>query len=431
MTGNGMKILKSLFLAVLWASLYFFFSLPLSAGIESKGEVTLETRAFTNDGKSETRDHNIALFARLESRLKKGPFRAAFRAFGRVDKDDPGRSVLGLEEAWLGYRKRGWDIRAGVQMLNWTATEAFHPADMMNSRNLDSDIENQEKLGELMFSVKRRIGRGDLTAYIMPRYAAPIFPSSSSRVSFLPTGMDTGEALWLEPDGGISGDSYGFQWGARFTQTVGPADFSVHVLEHQDRYQPVVLADGAAGRLYPVYLPVRDIGGTYLQVLGAWIVKVEFNHRHFKNPGAPVDTGFAGGVLPSQPDHAQLALGLEYGWTYGNGGDGTVILEGQGFFGVNREERAALHPFQRDLLVGYRHSWNDVLSKELLITAIFDVERKNEFLLSASYKQRLNDTWGVTLGLRIVNAPPKKDVPVGLEGLHKSNQIYMTLSRYF
>ncbi len=412
------------------ALLILVTALPGSS-FKSKGEIALENRAFQKDEAPVTKDGNIDLFARLESRFKTGPFRAAVRIFGRADNGDSERSLIAVEEAWVGYRKSGWDLRLGAQMLNWSATEAFHPADMINSRNLDSDIESPEKLGEIMLSVRRKIGRGSLTAFVMPRYENPEFPSSKSRLSFLPAGMEVGEALWLEGDGNISDGSYGLQWGARFSQTISTADVSLHYIRHQDRHQPVMIADTNTGKLRPLYLPVTDIGGTYLQVLSGWIVKLEYNYRNFDNPVDPVTFDFAGSIPVLQPDHSQLALGLEYGWSYSNGGEGTMIFEGQGFFGVNKNERAALHPFQRDMLVGYRHAWNDIMSREFLVTTIFDLERKREFLLNASYKQRLNDTWSVRLGVRVVDAPVKNDRPVGLEALHKSNQVYMTLTKYF
>ncbi|MCP4215997.1 MAG: hypothetical protein GY765_15190 [bacterium] len=407
-------------------------SLPLLGGsLKSKGEIALENRLFQKDDADLTKDGNMAVFARLQGNYKTGPFRVGMRVFGRVDKADSGRSLFGVEEAWVGFRKSGWDIRAGARMLNWSATEAFHPADMINSRNLDSDIENWEKLGELMLSVKRRVASGSVTLFVMPRYEAPEFASEKSRLSFLPAGLEVGKALWLESDGEISSDVYGLQWGARVTQSIGPSDISLHYIQHQDRNQPVMLPGENGAQVVPVYLPVRDIGATYLQVLGGWIFKLELNYRDFDNPSNPVYTTFAGPVTINREDHGQVALGVEYGWAYKGGSEATVIVEGQGLFGVNKDERAILHPFQRDMLVGYRHAWNDVMSRELLVTTIFDVEGNNEFMLNASYKQRLNDTWGLRLGFRLVNAPIKDRMPIGLEALHKTNQVYFTLTKYF
>lgn len=98
-----------------------------ASGWKSKGEVTLESRQFTDDDLEHTQDYNLGLFVRIETRYRKGPFRLQVRAFGRVDHEDSTRDLTALEEAWAGYRKGPWDLRLGFQMWNWTATEAFHP----------------------------------------------------------------------------------------------------------------------------------------------------------------------------------------------------------------------------------------------------------------------------------------------------------------
>jgi len=394
-----------------------------ASGWKSKGEVTLESRQFTDDDLEHTQDYNLGLFVRIETRYRKGPFRLQVRAFGRVDHEDSTRDLTALEEAWAGYRKGPWDLRLGFQMWNWTATEAFHPADVMNSRNLDSNIENPEKLGELMFSARRAIGDGGLSLYYLPRYEAPNLPGPSSRLSFVPAGLTVGKPIWLEDDA-ISSDHYGAQWGARFTQTFGDADLSVHYLDHMDRQYPLFSLEPDSLEIRPVYSKVQDLGLTYLHILGSLIFKLEYAHKEFEDQI---------GLLQAfnQIDHQQGAFGLEYGWSNPSGSETTMLLEGQGVFGTTKEERAQITPFQRDLLAGLRHTWNDTMSRELLFTCIYDLERDHEILLNFSYKQRLSDTWSIEGGLRWIDAPPKDVRPTGLENLDESNQVFLELSRFF
>ncbi len=395
-----------------------------------QGEVAVESRVFADDGDDATQDGNLALFARLETSWRKGPWRLAFRGFGRADHADGERSLTAIEEAWVGYRRGVWELRFGGQMLDWTATEAFHPADTINSRNLDSDLERPEKLGELMLSVRRRLGSGSVTAYWLPRYEEPVFPSRSSRLSFVPPEVEIGGALWIEDDGRVAPDSYGSQWGLRLTRNLGPADLGLHVLRHQDRRQPVFRSD-AEGRIRPLYLPVFEVGGTWLHVLGAWVLKVEYNHKDFDNPEFPVALGDGTTVAVSRADHSQLAVGLEWGWTYASGADATILWEGQSVLGVDAAHRAELGVFQRDVLIGYRHSWNDVRGRVLLATVIVDLERRHELLFNLRYEQRLSDTWTVETGLRRIDAPVKGPSPRGLEFLDGSDQLFLNLRRYF
>ena len=395
----------------------------------SKGEIKAELRQFTDDDNEITKDTNLGMFARLEARYRNGPWRAILRGFGRVDHEDDSRDLSAFEEAWIGYRKSGWDIRLGYQMLNWTATEAFHPADIVNSRNLDSNIENPEKLGELMLSIRRSVGQGGITLYALPRYEEPNLPGPTVRLSFVPPGFAVGDPIWLEGDGEVSDDSYGEQWGARFTQTIGDADLSIHYLDHIDRQIPGFAADPTSGIVRPIYFRTQDLGLTYLHVIGAWIAKLEYAYKDFEDQSLPVP-----GILPfpiNQTDHQQAAFGLEYGWNGASGSETTFILEGQTVLDTTEEERALLNPFQRDALVGIRHAWNDRLGKELLVTVIGDLERDDEILFNLLYSQRLSDTWSIETGLRWIDAPPKDAFPVGLENLHEANQVFFNLSRFF
>ncbi|MDJ0840721.1 MAG: hypothetical protein QNK37_29690 [Acidobacteriota bacterium] len=399
-------------------------ALPASAGEwKSKGEITVETRLFTDDDIDATVDQALGLFSRLEARYKKGPWRINLRGFARTDHEDDTRDLAALEEAYLGYRKSGWELRLGFQMLNWTATEAFHPADIINSRNLDSNIENPEKLGELMLSVRRRLGQGGLTLYYLPRYEEPNLPGPSSRLSFAPTGFTITDPIWLEDDGEQADDSYGNQWGLRFNQTIGDADISVFYLDHLDRQQPRFLADEVNATITPVYLRVENLGITWLHILGDWVLKLEAAHKDFQDQTGPFPI--------DQIDHTQAAFGIDYGWTTRSGGDATLLLEGQAILNTTEAERAGLSPFQRDLLFGMRYAFNDVMSRELLITLITDTERDQEILFNLDYQQRLTDTWQVRAGVRWIDAPPKDVQPVGLEFLDEANQVFVNLSRFF
>lgn len=396
--------------------------LPIFGGgkITSKGEVAGEGRIFTDDDQDATTDSGYGAFTRLDVSYRNGPWRSRLRGFGRVDREDPTRDIAAFEEAWIGWRKGRWEAKFGYQMLNWTATEAFHPSDLINSRNLDSNLESPEKLGEAMLSVRRGVGQGALTAYVMPRYEAPNFPDGTSRLSFLPPGQQLLSEAWLESKDSFSSDSYGFQWGLRFTQTTGNADWSLHYLDHLDRQQPVfrVLDQG----IQPVYLRTKDIGGTYLHIVGALIVKLEANYRDFIQVQQPE---------LQQQDHGQIAAGLEYGWVYGNGGEGTFLFEAMSVVDVDKATRAGLTPFQRDGLIGYRHAWNDALSRELTITVIADFERSHEYLGNLLYKQRLTDVWSIEASLRFIDAPVDDIQPIGLQGLDESNQIQLKISRFF
>lgn len=404
-----------------------------SAGIKSQGEVSMESRVFSNDHDSSSQDGGLGLFTRIEASYRQDGWRLRLRGFSRLDHEDEGRDLSALEEAWLGFKKKGWEVGLGFQMLNWTATEAFHPADLINSRNLDSNIENADKLGELMFSLRRRLGQGGLSFYFMPRLQEPVLPSSRSRLGFLPAGTSYTAPIWLVDAGDAANDHWADQWGLRFTQTLGDADLSFFYVDHLDRSQPlIVLNQSELGLLVtPAYFRVRNSGLTYLHVLGGLIFKLEAAHKDFiDHDGSVLTSNLVPGPL-KHSDHTQLAFGLEFGLSHRRGSETTLLLEGQSFEGVSAGERASLSIFQRDILLGFRHAFNDTMSREFLFTSIWDVERNHELLVNFSYKQRISDTWSLQTGARWIDAPAKDSLPQGLEFLDESNQLFLNISRYF
>src|SRR5690606_26393296 len=133
------------------------------------------------------------------------------------------------------------------------------------------------------------------------------------------------------------------------------------------------------------------------------------------------------------PEHGQGALGLEYTIQHGQSSvESTLIMEGQAVLGIgSRDEAAALSFFQGDMLLGWRLAFNDILNRSLLLSAIFDVQGRDEKIFQISYDQRLNDTWGLKLSGRAILAPPSAALPFGLEAQDQDHNASLTLTRYF
>lgn len=375
----------------------------------SRGGVSLESRVFNPDDEEETEDYGVALTTQLEVKYTHDPLVVQLRGTARLDALDNTRNIVNLEEAYVGYSAGPLGIRAGAQLLNWTATEVFHPADIINSRNFDSDPEDQEKLGEPMVELRLRIFNGYLSAYYLPMRIAPHLVGSESRLSIAPVGSPpVGDAVWVNRNGKRSDALFYPQGAVSLSQTIGPADFALQVIDHNDRSQPTIIFDIDNMEVRPVYHSVTHVGLTYTQVIGSLLVKLEAAHRVFRDP-APVDNPID--TLPPQVDHDQIAGGIEYGWTTTAGHDATVIVEGQ-FVPKARAVRQQLSLFQADGLIGYRHAFNDAKARELLLVFITDFDRPYEYITAASYSQRISDTWsiaGTLRSLRILELPADQE----------------------
>jgi hypothetical protein len=408
----------------------------------SRGEVALESRAFWEGERSAdvdaiTPDQGLGLLGRLEVRHRHGRFEEKVRAFGRLDHYDEGRSTFIVEEAWGQAQGERWRLRLGADVINWTATEPFHPADVINARNWDSDLENFEKVGEPMAAVQVRLFEGTtLSAFYMPRYTATRPTSRRSRLHFGLPGLPLPPRALVDRNGAFTDSDWGHQGAVSVRQVFGGADLNLHAIEHMDRSQPW------PSTLMPalVYQTVRQVGGTYQHVLGPFIVKLEGAYRAFVDLAAPEDSSYG---VPPERDHGAVAAGLEYGLAHERGSESTFILEGQALIGPRDPAvRRALTPFQRDVLAAYRYALNDEAGRELMAgvlldldeaRGLFDADRGAEYVVTLSYQQRLGETWTVKAGLRLfqAQAPPEMEVPRGLQALRHADHVRLTLTRHF
>ena len=100
---------------------------PAAAKTRSQGEVRVAARAFSNDGDSRTLDQGLSTDFKLDIKAKQnGGFRQQLRLSGRAAVWDRDRSVLIVNDAWLGWRNRWLQLSIGAETINWSTAEAFH-----------------------------------------------------------------------------------------------------------------------------------------------------------------------------------------------------------------------------------------------------------------------------------------------------------------
>ena len=406
---------------------------PARADVDSRGELGIETRAFVPDGDARTDAGNVAAISRLivdADADVKGLDDASFRArvFSRLDPNDSGRSLITPEELYVNLEFGPVRVRAGWQMLNWTATEAFHPADIMNSRILDSSFENPEKLGELILTQRLDIPNGNVEVSVMPLFVAPRLPTRRSPLNLAGPGVPLGEALVLEDDGALVNSRLHGQWALQVQQVWGDADVSLHLVHQVDRQQPLFVFNPASGMVHPIYQGVTQLGGTYAHVIDHLILKLEGAYRRFDRVSAQ---GALGAV--AQRDHVLISLGTEYVLGLGDGSETSLLAEGQALIPTVPDYPEALEPlFQHDIMIGARHAFNDEQSTALLATLVVDAANPEQLLGSASISRRLGESWELLGGFRVFNYPAKDPRNVqGFEHLDGQNHVYVNLSRHF
>lgn len=421
--------MQSMRLSLLTVLLGLLAAPPVWAGWSSKGELALEGRVFLDDDNAATIDQGIGMMGRVQVDHRYKSFKERLRVYGRLDQQDPARTILVVEEAWAQWKFKPFKLKVGFDLLNWTATEAFHPADIFNSRNLDSDLQNYEKVGEPMVSLAVKTPVGRFTLYHMPTFVQPILPSPASRLSFSP-GQELGVSR-LDVSGKLTDRWFAPQFGLRWRYAFDNADISMHAIHHQDRSQPsVIILDNAPSALFQT---VTQIGGTYQHVVEAFVLKLEAAWRIFHKPSDEEQ-----GILfldgsNGRPDHGRVAFGLEYGLSHEAGSESTLLLEAQSLVGTSRETASMLDTFQADVLVGYRFAFNDASSTSFIISGIADVEHLDEFIGSFSCERRFGETWIAKVSVRVLHTgdPVSQLEAKPLQRLRESDYVGLQLTRHF
>lgn len=454
------QILSNVHFARFATLLFTFVSLGESfaqtSPYTSRGEIGIEYRVFQDDDNSKTQDWGLGAFSRLEAAYRKGNAQHVFRGMARVDSKDSGRNFVTIEDGYFSTRlfKSGQvSLLGGYKVFNWTATEAFHPADQVNSRNYDGELENLEKKGELTVEIEFPIFEGILALYFFPRFEAPQLPSSKSRLGG--AGVNIGRPVVVDGDDAQTNDYWVPQFGFRTVQYLSWADISLFALKHVNRNYPLVGTQDYgtitlpffgikqlipfSTDITPYYLPSWQFGGTAQILLDPFILKIEAAHYKFDDHKPIFDLArFAldqnisdEEKLRSREDHTEVALGLEYGFDHNSGAESLMILEATSIFGLSKEERQRTGIFQRDLFFGYRYAFNDINGKELLLSFITDLERDDERLYNLTYSQRLGNTWRIRSAFRVYDADQKEKIPQGLELLDKASGLSVVMTRYF
>lgn len=422
-------------------------TLSLSASAEwdisYKGELRLETRAFESDQNEDTYDQNYSFFARREVSIineDTGWLIKAGAHVRRAFRDDE-RSLVAIEDAYVEKDFGELQLFGGFRIINWSTAEAFHPSDIVNARNFDTQFENAEKFGELMFGFSKQWDDYGLQAFYMPHLQKPFFTSGQSRVSFVPPGVTVEDSEFVDEDGRKAKD-FESQWAIKATMNKWSGDWSLYWVHHYDRMQPA-FSFGSTGsgalNATPIFAKLDQYGLNVQQQLGDFIVKFEGARREYQNEQiSSSEFPFATPLPLATPltfiSHTVIAGGLEYTHGWDSGSETTFLSEAQFIDGATRAERRVVNLFQRDLLLGFRHSFNDAASREIMFIAIADLEISKQLLISLNYSQRIKDVWKIKIGGRYIDAPDETgplELARDLRIFDGDNQVYIEFSRFF
>lgn len=192
------------------------------------------------DGRSEA-SAAAELHWYAQSRERDGSVRTLdVRLFGRqAGGEEEARTHADVRELQYAHAQGAWEWRFGLGRVFWGVTESAHLVDIVNQDDGLEDIDGEDKLGQPLFGLSRRLGSGRAAVYLLPRFRERAFGPLIRSLSPLP--VATEEARFESAQGRQHVD-----WALRLTQRWGGLDVGLSAF-HGTAREPRLLPCAGQG----------------------------------------------------------------------------------------------------------------------------------------------------------------------------------------
>jgi len=351
-----------------------------TAWAEWSGYAALEYRHFPNAPLyAQQHDDNSSLVLQPEyhQQWDGGRQLFSFIPFIREDENDDVRSHSDIRElAWVNAGDI-WELRVGIRKVFWGVTESQHLVDIINQSDLAENTDGEDKLGQPMLNLALIGDYGTMDLFVLPYFRERTFPGEKGRLRtqlYVDTKQD---AIYQSGD-----KEKHIDYAARWTKSIDVWDIGLSYFygtSRDPRFTPGVNSTG-----HTVLIPNYDLihqGGLDVQAtIGSWLWKLEAIRR-----SSDIET------------YNASTAGLEY-TLYGIADSVTdlgLVLE---YMHDSRNKQLA-SPFDNDVLLGLRFTFNDTQSTDALIGMIKDQDNDTT-LYSVEASRRLGDAWKLSLEAR-------------------------------
>ncbi len=377
-------------------------------GGEWSGYVTAETRVFERSPLFSEQKSGASAAMIFEPEFytgwKDGDRAIEFTPYFRVDTHDDERNIIDIRELSYLMVNGDWEIRFGVSKVFWGVAESQHLVDTINQTDLVASPDGEDKLGQPMIQVVRVTPFGDFSAFVLPGFRERTFPGSEGRLRSSP---------WVDTDSAIyeSAAEEGHVDGAlRWFNIIGDFDIGLHYFRGTSRDPLMTLGMDEEGDivLRPYYEQMDQVGLDLQYTKDSWLWKLEALARE-----------------TTSDDYSAMVGGFEY-TLYGIGGsaiDAGLLAEGHfDSRGVN-----APTPFNKDLFVGTRLSWNDDVDTNVVAGAFVDLDNDSVFA-RIEFERRIGRNYKIEVELQKLTNVATRDA---FYSLRRDSYFQLSLSRYW
>ncbi|MEL6451676.1 MAG: hypothetical protein AAFQ19_10470 [Pseudomonadota bacterium] len=369
-------------------------------------EIAVELTGFPDDPAFDNQFQGFAgaLIATgaLSWRNDRRDLQMVFEPYLRYNSRDDERSYADLRRGFLRYFGNGWDVTVGADRVFWGVVESVNVVDVINQRDGLENADLDEKLGQPMLRFATQTDIGSFDIFYMPYFRERAFPGVESRLR-LPFPVDDSAATYERGGAETAGD-----FALRYANRFGGFDVGLSYFYGTAR-QPRLDFNATRGVFEPLYQRQEQFGLDVQFTSDAWLLKLE---------AAQVDIG---------GDSFLAAVGgFEYTFfdVAGSGRDVGIIAEY--LYDGRDQTQSPATPFDDDIFLGTRITWNDVEDTELLAGAIIDVDTGGT-QFSAEFQRRIGDNNLLEIELRGVDVSGD---PI-LDAFKSDTSVLVRWTRYF
>lgn len=376
-----------------------------SEGVDFSIDVGLETRGFFQDPLFSGQEHDfnasLSITPEWQWRSEDRKHRFSAIAFVRWDQQDDERSHGDLRELYWSYLDGAWTTLVGINKVFWGVTESVHLVDVINQTDLVEDLDQEDKLGQLMIQLSRQQDWGRMDLFILPRFRERTFPGAESRFGL-------GQPVSSEASYESSAKASHTDVALRYAHYFGGLDVGLYGFKGTNR-EPLLIPQSSGDVLGPHYQQMRQLGVDLQYTTDAWLWKMEAIYR---------DT---------QLDQFWAAVGgFEYTFYQINNSDADlgVLLEYQH---DDRSAGSAQTLADNDLFLAARWALNDSNDTSLLGGFSRDLDTGSTFI-NIEAETRLTDHLMAEMRLRaFTNTEPSDPLHV----FNRNDYVQLRLNWYY
>lgn len=370
---------------------------------DTKGEIGLELRGFTEDGtdpRQERGDFGLSVHIEFVKDLESGAGRLAFVPFARIQLHDENRSHGDIRELFYEHYLETWEFRLGIGQEYWGVTEFVHLVNVINQVDTLESLDEEKRLGQPMMKASYLGEFGQIDFFALLGLRTREFPGIEGRIRaplLVNTDYDQFESGAKEKR---------LDWAMRFSKTIDNIDLGLTLFHGQQRDAQLRL-NSSTMELYAYYDTITQVGFDGLIAIADWILKMEVMSRSIDGM-----------------THAAFTGGFEYTLVgiFQSTTDLGLILET-----AIQNHRDRYSPMSSEIIVGSRFAFNDVMNSEILAGIIYDTHLEST-VFSIEGSRRLSDQLKISIEGRVYHDMHQNDP---LAFLDDEDHLTLQLSYFF